>query len=336
MPRSLCPVLACLLALLSVAALASGAPAARADALLPARGKVLTGVAMGDSITDFTRRVGRRPSVWEHFVSIDGPYAWAISRARHAGTRLMLHLSTAAGQDQPGRITPRQIAQGRGDGWFVALRRSLVALHRPVYLRFLGEMNNCHNAYAPLACSGASRGPQSSARAFVAAWRRVTTIMRGGTAAALDAQLRALRQPALRGGGDLPAAPIAMVWTPMTAGSPVVPALAPARFWPGRRWVDWVGTSLYSRYPNFRWLTPFYRRFAAGQRLPFAFAEWAMWSNGDPGFVRELLSWTAQHSRTKMMVYNQGNRTDGPFRLARFPAAQQVLRRGLASARFAG
>ena len=51
-------------------------------------------------------------------------------------------------------------------------------------------------------------------------------------------------------------------------------------------------------------------------------------------FPREVLSWTRQHSRTRMVVYNQGKRTDGPFRLNRFPAAQSVLRQGLSSGIF--
>lgn len=330
-------VRALLTLLLAVAACAlTAAGPAHADPLVPARGTVLTGVAMGESVTDFTARVGRRPAVWEHFIAFGRPSSWAVDRARRAGTRLMVHLSTADGQDRPGTISPRAIARGEGDRWLLALRGDLVRLGRPAYVRFLGEMNNCHNAYAPLSCSGASRGSAYSARATIAAWRRVTVIMRGGSASAVRAALRGLRQPGLATGArDLPPAPIAMVWSPMTGGSPMVAALDPGRFWPGRRWVDWVGTSFYSRYPNFRWLTPFYQRFAARQRKPFMFAEWAMWSNGDPGFVRRLLAWTAAHRRTQMLVYNQGNRADGPFRLSRFPAAQRVLRAGLRHRRFA-
>ena len=137
------------------------------------------------------------------------------------------------------------------------------------------------------------------------------------------------------GARDLAPAPIAMVWSPMTGGSPMISALDPARFWPGRRWMDWVGTSFYSKFPNFQYLTPFYERFSARQRLPFMFAEWGMWGNGDPGFVRRLLSWTLAHRRTRMLVYNQGNRTDGPFRLRRYPAAARALRQGLGHRRFA-
>ena len=315
---------------------ATAAAAAPRDALLPPAGEVFTGVAMGDSLSDFVARTGRSPAVWEQFVAFNHNYHWAIDLAARAHTRLMLALSTAPGQDQPGSISPGAIAAGHGDRWLVGMRRRLAAFGAPVYLRFLGEMNNCHNAYAPLSCSGASRGSRYSARSFVAAWRRTATIMRGADAAAIDAQLAALHQPRLQTpASDLPAAQVAMVWSPMTAGSPAVGALEPARFWPGRRWADWVGTSFYSRFPNFGGLTPFYDRFAVGQRMPFMFAEWAMWSNPDPGFVRGVLSWTRAHRRTRMLVYNQGKNPHGPFRLAQFPAAASVLRKGLAASVFA-
>lgn len=314
---------------------AAAASVSAPGALLPPAGEVFTGVAMGDSLGDFVRRTGRAPAVWEQFVSWNHNYRWAIDLVRQAHTRLMLALSTAPGQDRAGSISPGAVAAGRGDRWLVGMRRRLADFGAPVYLRFLGEMNNCHNAYAPLSCSGASRGSRFSARSFVAAWRRTATILRGADASAIDAQLAALHQPRLQASAtDLPVAQVAMVWSPMTAGSPAVGALDPGRFWPGRRWADWVGTSFYSRYPNFRWLTPFYDRFAARQRLPFMFAEWAMWSNPDPGFVRGVLGWTRAHRRTRMLVYNQGKNPHGPFRLAQFPAAASVLRRGLAAPEF--
>src|SRR3954447_459526 len=278
--------------------------------LLPPTGKVFTGVAMGYDLSDFVHRTGHKPAVWEQFISWKHSYRWAIQLAEQQGTRLMLALSTAPGQDRAGTISPGAIAAGRGDRWLLALKRDLADVGGPVYLRFLGEMNNCHNAYAPMACSGASRGPAYSAGAFVAAWRHVARIMRG--------------------------ADVAMVWTPMTGGSPMVASLDPARFWPGGRWTDWVGTSFYSKFPRFDWLSGYYARFAARYRKPFMFAEWALWENGDPGFVRSVLRWTRTHRRTRMLVYNQGKRTDGPFRLNKFPAAAAVLRRGLAGSVFSG
>jgi hypothetical protein len=276
--------------------------------------------------------VGQRPSVWEQFIAFDGGYSWAIRLAEEHDTRLMLALSTAPSQDQPGTISPGAIAAGRGDRWLVGLRRALGRFGAPVYLRFLGEMNNCHNAYAPLNCNGSSRGAGHSTRAFLRAWKRVATIMRGADGEEIDAALRRLGLPALKAdAGRLAPAQVAMVWTPMTGGSPLIAALDPSRFWPGSRWVDWVGTSFYSKFPRFSGLSRYYARFAQRHRKPFMFAEWARWENG---FVRQVLSWTRAHRRTKMLVYNQGKRSDGPFRLRRFPAAASVLRQGLRAGLF--
>jgi hypothetical protein len=114
----------------------------------------------------------------------------------------------------------------------------------------------------------------------------------------------------------------------------MIPALRPDVFWPGSQYVDWVGTSFYSRYPNFRWLTPYYERFAVREHKPFAFAEWAMWGGEDPGFVRSFFAWVREHSLTKMIDYNQGGLSGGPFLLARYPRSAAEIRRNLASPRF--
>jgi hypothetical protein len=285
---------------------------------------------MGYELGDFIRRTGSTPSVWEHFVAFGQSPSWAIRLAEGRGTRLMLALSTARQQNQPERISPAQIAAGRGDRWLVDLRRQLGDFGAPAYVRFLGEMNNCNNAYAPLSCNGSSRGASHSTRSIIRAWKRVAVIMRGTSGDQIDAQLARLHLPGLQASaGELPPAQIALVWSPMTGGSPLIGALDPARFWPGRRWVDWVGTSFYSKFPRFGPLSTYYQRFAVRHRLPFMFAEWAMWENGNPGFVRQLLQWTRAHGRTRMLVYNQGKRADGPFRLRRFPGAAAALRRGL-------
>jgi hypothetical protein len=323
-----------LLPLLTLLAVVTPATA-HGDALLPPKGKVFAGVAMGEELSDFTRRSGRKPAVWEQFVAFHGGYSWAIRLAEQHNTRVMLALSTAPSQDQPGTISPGAIADGGGDRWLVAVRRSLGRFGRPAYLRFLGEMNNCHNAYAPLHCNGSSRGQAYSAATFIRAWKRVATIMRGTSTEQINGELRRAGLRTLRAdAGNLPPAQIAMVWTPMTGGSPLISSLDPSRFWPGRRWVDWVGTSFYSKFPNWGYLNSYYRRFAVRFNKPFMFAEWAMWINGNPGFVNQLMSWTHSHRRTRMLVYNQGKRTDGPFRLYRFPAAAAALRRGLNSRRF--
>jgi hypothetical protein len=286
----------------------------------------------------------------------------------------MLHLSTAPGQNMAGVISPGEIARGAGDGYLVRLGRRLQEYGGPVYLRLFGEMNNCDLAYSSHNCNGSRRDADHSPARFKDAWRRVVIVLRGGPVATVNARLRALGMPALTAGPrdapavkppiDLPNLPklpggldrdveeigavelpepaalatpqVAFLWSPMTGGSPMIGALRPRVFWPGTRYVDWVSTSFYSRYPNFHYLEPYYRSFAARHRKPFAFGEWAMWSSGDPAFVRRLFAWVRTHPRVRMMVYNQGNEPGGPFRLGTFPAAQRAVRQALRSSKFVG
>jgi len=76
--------------------------------LLPPAGKVFTGVAMGYDLSDFVRRSGHRPAVWEQFIAFDHSYRWAIDLAAQQHTRLMLALSTSPGQARPGRSARAQ------------------------------------------------------------------------------------------------------------------------------------------------------------------------------------------------------------------------------------
>jgi hypothetical protein len=326
-------LLASLVAALALLAAPAGAGAAT---YLPPAGKVWHGLTAGSHIGDFERRVGKHPAVWQHFIAWGRSYEYTFQRNRQARSRLMLHLSTAGGQNRRGVISPGAIADGRGDGFLVGLNRRLAAHGRPVYLRLMAEMNNCDNAYAAYDCSGRRRDRDHSAARFKQAWRRVHVILRGGEVTAIDARLRALGLPrlAVRADDALPRPAVALVWAPMTGGSPMISALDPSRYWPGGRWVDWVGTSFYSRFPNFGLLEAFHRRYAVARRKPFAVAEWAMWGRDDPAFARRLFGWVRAHPRVRMVQYNHGDRADGPFRLRRYPRSAAVIRRALASPRF--
>ena len=321
---------------LPVALVALAVPtAAPAEPYLPPAGKVLHGVASGADLSDFTARVGRRPAVWQQWLMWGGSTRFAFQRAEGAGTRLMLHISTAPGQNQAGRLSPGEIARGGGDGWLVGLNRRLAEHGRPVYVRLMAEMNNCDLAYSSHTCSGRRKGRDHAPARFRQAWRRTVVILRGGDRTQVDARLARLGLPPVRSGADsLPAPQVAFVWSPMTGGSPMIAALRPGVFWPGSRWVDWVGTSFYSRFPNFRFLEPYYRSFALRYRKPFVFSEWAIWGGDAPGFARQLFSWVRSHRRVRMLVYNQGDNPAGPFRLRHFPRSQFAIRSALRSSRF--
>jgi len=280
----------------------------------------------------FTRQVGGDVAVFGVFTKWYGQNEYAFRAARQAGARLMLHVSTQDGYGTRELITPLGIARGEGDRYLVSLNRRIAAEGTPVYVRLLAEMNQANNGYSAFDRSGRSRGPSHSTRAFRNAWRRSALILRGGPVAAVDARLRALGLPPVQGVHDagLPRPQVSLLWVPQTEGSPPIRANGPRAYWPGRRYVDWVGTDFYSRFPNFDKLEPFYRAFP---RKPFVFGEWALWGRDDPAFVRRLFGWIRSHPRVQMQLYNQGSRPDGPFRLDRYPRARAVLRAVLGRAR---
>jgi hypothetical protein len=324
-------------ALLAFALLALLPHSAAAEPYAPPKGKVWNGLTAGFDASDFERRTGKHPAVWQHFVAWGGSYQYTIDNSRRAGARIMYHLGTAKGQNLPERLSPGEIARGKGDRWLVGLTRAIAGTGSPAYVRLFGEMNNCNNAYASHSCGGGRRDADHSAKTLIKAWKRVYVIMHGGDVAMIDAQLDRLRLPRLQAGAEsLPLPQVAFVWAPMTGGAPNISALRPQVYWPGRRWVDWVGTSFYSRFPNFTGLDRFYKDFALGKRKPFAIAEWAIWGSDAPGFADRLFDWIGSHKQVQMVQYNQGAQPGGIFRLSRYPDSQRVVRDRLAHPRFLG
>jgi hypothetical protein len=305
--------------------------AARAGALLPPHGRVFAGVTGGYDTVDFQRQTGRHPAVFQFFSGWGQPLEYMFRGATAARARLAIHVDTrnSSGREQ---ITPKGIATGHGDGYLMSLGARIAAGGEPVYIRLMAEMDGSWNAYCAYTASGRPKGGAHTTAWYRQAWRRTVLIVRGGSVATIDARLRALHLPPVRTGqSDLPRAHVAFLWVPQVAGSPDVPGNAPRAYWPGRRYVDWVGTDFYSKFPNFAGLERFYSEFRG---KPFAFAEWAMWGGDDPGFVTRLFGWVRSHRRVRMMLYNQGKDDPGLFRLRHYPRARAALRRELRSSRF--
>jgi hypothetical protein len=151
---------------------------------------------------------------------------------------------------------------------------------------------------------------------------------------AIDAKLHWLGLPPVRGvSRALPRPRVSFLWVPEVWGDPNVPGNSARAYWPRGRYVDWVGTDFYSKFPNFRGLNSFYSQFRA---KPFVFGEWAIWGRDDPGFVRRLFRRIKSHRRVRMAMYNQGSHpARSPLALWRYPRSAAALRRELRSALFA-
>jgi hypothetical protein len=304
---------------------------ASADTLLPPGGKVFAGVSGGYDTASFERETGRHPAVFQFFSAWGGSLEYMFRGAENARSRLMIHLSTLRNGREV--ITPKGIADGAGDGYLVRLNNRIADGGQPVYIRLMAEMDGHWNPYCAFDASGHSRGPAHSTKQFRRAWRRTVIVLRGGPVAELNARLRAQGLPPVDTSRDeLPRVSVAFLWVPQVAGAPNTAANSPRAYWPGAKYVDWVGTDFYSKFPNFGGLERFYRQFPA---KPFSFAEYAVWGSDNPGFVHRIFAWARSHSRVRMLLYNQGVKSAGPFRLMHYPRSRSALAAELRSPRFA-
>jgi hypothetical protein len=204
-------------------------------------------------------------------------------------------------------------------------------------VRPLGEPNRCLNVYASYDCAGRLRGAGHRPYWYRQAFRRIYILVHGGGKVdKIDSRLRRAGLPPLRETGSplptgLPKAPVAVLWTPLPAGSPGVPGNRPERFYPGRAYTDWDGTDFYSDYPDWRSLTGLYDRFRG---RPFVLTEWGVVGRDDPTFVKRLFVWVKRHPRTKMLVYYQDFGAVNSFRIQNFPASLDLIRRRVSSDEF--
>jgi hypothetical protein len=319
-------------ALVALAFVAS-APAASAYPYLPPKGKVFAGVTGGYDDSSFARETGSHPSVFQFFGGWNQTTSYMFSGAQTARARLMIHLSTVRGTTE--QITPRGIATGQGDDYLLKLGQRIADYGGVTYIRLMAEMDGHWNAYCAFTASGRSKGPAYTTKQFVRAWKRTVLILRGGPVAAVDAKLHALHMPAVRTtSSDLPRPRVAFLWVPQVAGAPDTRANSPRAYWPGAAYVDWVGTDFYSKFPNWAGLASFSRD-PTWRGKPFAFGEWAIWGRDDPGFVHRLFSWSRGHRQVRMLMYNQGKLSTGPFRLVHYPLSRAALAAELRSPRIA-
>ena len=329
------------IAFLAAALLLLALPSAAAAAgFLPPTGQVYWGGQGGYSqahIRDFELQSGKHPAVFNYFISWRASkssfhwlsYRLADARAQHTAAMLSI-----APEDTG--LSPRDIARGKGDAFLVGLNGLLAEHGQVTFLRPMSEMNNGGNSYAPYDLSGRSRGRANSVSAFRSAWRRVALISRGGPVAVIDARLRRLRLPPVRTtAAALPRPPVALMWVPLSFGNPEIPKNHPRRFWPGDRYVDWVGTTWYSPFKASSAMNSFYSD-PLWRTKPFVFAEWGVWGRDDPGFVRQFFGFVKSHARVRMAVYYQSALLKPEFRLSAHPSSRAMLRQATRWPRLTG
>ena len=328
------------------------APAAVAQPFTPPDGKIFHGTSDtgdGDGYRAFTDQTNEHSAVLQNFYHWGVPVGTgALQRWGRTRTRGVLSLSTAPG-GQPEVITPKAIAMGRGDDYILSLNNAIGKSRQVVYIRLFAEMNGHWNPYSAFNADGSSRGADHSTRFFKKAWQRFSLIVRGGRRGRINDRLRRLKLPRIYRAKSnnspiykrknvpmrLLKPRVALMWVPQTTGSPALRANRPQAYWPGARYVDWVGADVYSKFANSTlWnnLNSFYRRYDS---KPFVIGEYSPW-DADPGgaFVSKLFNWAEGHRRTRMLIYYRSVNTTNIFNLQFYPESQDVLRRILNRPRY--
>ncbi|HEX5608469.1 MAG TPA: hypothetical protein VFX45_00080 [Solirubrobacterales bacterium] len=304
-------------------------PAGAGAGLLEPRGdRVWFGISDTGDMADFgafSDALDKHPAVIESFRTWGSDFPESIQRWQTANARPMIHITTADSGDGHELITPAGIASGAGDEYLVRLNRLFFEKEMPAYIRPLGEPNRCLNVYAAYDCEGKGRDAAHSPRAYKRAFRRIYVIVHGGgKARTINRRLGEAGLPPLQLEiGGLPKAPVAVVWSPLPAGSPTVPHNRPRHYYPGSRWVDWAGTDFYAGYPEWKALNGLYKRFSG---KPFAITEWGIESGDDPAFVTKLFNWVESHPRAKMLVYYQDFGSTSSYRIQNYSASLEVLK----------
>jgi hypothetical protein len=315
---------------------------ASAVSLVPPKPSVFLGVSdqgTTQSFNEFAEFTAKHPALLQTFHPWGNSLNAAYERWRETGTRPILAISTADDQTLAEIITPEQIALGGGDEYLLQLNDFFAKKGLPAYIRPLGEPNRCLNLWSAVNCDGSQKGGSHSTGWYKQAFRRIAAIVRGGqTLEGINLTLAEIGLPPLsRTKGpnpeSLPAAPVSMVWSPLPGGSPRVKGNFPGNYWPGSRWVDWVGTDFYSQYPVWEDLNRFY----AGKQWkgkPVAVTEWAVSAIDEPRFVKQLIAWVVKRQRVRMLVYYDGVGPGNQYDLRLYPRTSNTLRLKIRRANF--
>lgn len=311
---------------------------ARAERYPPPGDGIFTGVSdtgqKGDYFA-FAEAAGQHLPVLQSFETWGTWSEEARQRWKRTETRGMLSISTSPCYECEEVISPRQIRRGQGDGYLLELNERLAEWDRPTYIRLLPEMNGHWNPYAAFSSDGSARDAAHRTPQFRKAWQRSVLIIRGGPRTLINRRLQRNGMPPIRAAAGAPGRlgepKVSFLWVPQTHGSPRIEANAPAAYWPGAKYVDWIGADIYGQFPNFSGLNGFYDAY---KRKPFVIGEWSPWDYDNPVFTKSLFRWVESHDRAKMMVYFQGFGDPNPFQIEAYPESERVMRRQMRGDRY--
>ncbi len=159
-------------------------------------------------VSQFAQAIDWQPNLVSYYSAWGVPFkaGFAASAAKHSALTLV--------QIDPKNVSLAKIAAGRYDKYLRSYAAEVKAFRSQVVLSFGHEMNG--NWY-----SWSNR--HTSATVFVAAWRHVVTVMR-----------------------DAGATNATWLWTVnIVDQNSTIPIASPRAWWPGSRYVNWVGIDGY-------------------------------------------------------------------------------------------
>jgi hypothetical protein len=156
-------------------------------------------------VTNFATSVGKRPDIIGQYL------AWDSSFDSHAVTTAWSYGALYYIAWEPYDTTAAAIADGQSDAYITRFADAVRALNLPVAISFGHEMNGNWYPWGT---------DQTSAAAFVAAWRHIHNLF-------------------VQAG----ASNVIWVWNPNVINP--IPQVALAPYWPGNAYVDWVGITGY-------------------------------------------------------------------------------------------
>jgi mannan endo-1,4-beta-mannosidase len=204
------------------------------------------------------------------------------------------------------RYTLRGIARGRYDGYLREAARTAARWDHPLLVRFAHEMNG--NWYPWGRVDG------NTPRRYKRAWRHVVRVFR-------------------RAGADN----VAWVWTPYADQGGGMPFAA---YYPGDRWVDWVGLDGFnwgyggSDFGFRRIFGGSYRALARLSSRPVMIGETGTHGRGKPAWIRAALRSIGQMPRIRALVWFDAAANGVDLRFSRPRSALRAFRLGARRARF--
>jgi hypothetical protein len=244
----------------------------------------------------------------------------------------MLDLGTG-GVGRKEFIKPREIAQGKGDSYLIALNEAITKWGKGIYVRPMFEMNNYNKLYAGYAENGQQRGEDYSTANFRKAFARIYVILHGGTLEDVNADLKALGLPAVQGVVtelfSNPFPRLRIVWSPLGGGNPRVPGNAPEQYYPGVKYVDVEGGDIYDEgIPDAApWSAIETLHDNARKRgKPFSIPEWGLYSIDDPVFVDHMCRFLKSHPATEAALFYESKPGGSTFDLSDKPKSRAVYR----------